>query len=59
MLTKILKATNTFILNGSCSMILVGGAMLVMGGLYRLGKELGYDISRAREARAERMNGNG
>jgi len=64
MLSKMLKVTNQLILEGSCGMLIVGGAMLVMANLYRFGKELGHDVYKIKAAKAykreaERMKKNG
>lgn len=54
MLKKVIQIGGKFIIEYSCSMIVVGGAMLVMGNLYRLGKELGEDYTCFKEARKAR-----
>lgn len=54
MLKKVIQIGGKFIIEYSCSMLIVGGAMLVMGNLYRLGKELGEDHIRFKEARKAR-----
>lgn len=54
MLKKVIQIGGKLIIEYSCSMIVVGGAMLVMGNLYRLGKELGEDRIRFKEARKAR-----
>lgn len=51
MLKKVIQIGGKFIIEYSCSMLVVGGAMLVMGNLYRLGKELGDDYVCFKEAR--------
>lgn len=51
MIKKLVQAGGKLIVEYSCSMLLVGGAMLVMGNLYRLGKEIGNDVMCIKEAR--------
>lgn len=59
MLKKIIQVGGKIIVEYSCSMLLVGGAMLVMGNLYRFGKELGADITEVREARRAKKEAKG
>lgn len=51
MLKKVIQIGGKFIIEYSCSMLIVGGAMLVMGNIYKLGKEIGEDYIQIKEAR--------
>ena len=59
MVKKIIQIGGKIIIEYSCSMLVVGGAMLVMGNLYRLGKEVGVDVIRLREARKAKKEAKG
>lgn len=59
MVKKIIQISGKIIIEYSCSMLVVGGAMLVMGNLYRLGKEVGADVIRLREARKAKKEAKG
>lgn len=59
MVKKIIQIGGKIIIEYSCSMLVVGGAMLVMGNLYRLGKEVGADVIRIREARKAKKEAKG
>lgn len=59
MVKKIIQIGGKIIIEYSCSMLVVGGAMLVMGNLYRLGKEVGTDVIRLREARKAKKEAKG
>ncbi|MBO6268830.1 MAG: hypothetical protein J6N19_06765 [Clostridium sp.] len=59
MVKKIIQIGGKIIVEYSCSMLVVGGAMLVMGNLYRLGKEVGTDVIRLREARRAKKEAKG
>ena len=59
MVKKIIQIGGKIIIEYSCSMLVVGGAMLVMGNLYRLGKEVGADVIRLREARRSKKDAKG
>jgi hypothetical protein len=54
MIKKIIQVGGKIIIEYSCSMLIVGGAMLVMGNLYRFGKELGQDIYTLKAIREKR-----
>lgn len=59
MVKKIIQIGGKIIIEYSCSMLVVGGAMLVMGNLYRLGKEVDADVIRLREARMAKKEAKG
>ena len=59
MVKKIIQIGGKIIVEYSCSRLVVGGAMLVMGNLYRLGKEVGTDVIRLREARRAKKEAKG
>ena len=59
MIKKMIQIGGKMIVEFSCSMLVVGGAMLVMGNLYRFGKELGADICSIREARKAKKEAKG
>lgn len=59
MVKKIIQIGGKIIVEYSCSMLVVGGAMLVMGNLYRLGKEVGSDVIRLRETRKAKKEAKG
>ena len=56
---KIIGKISNVIWQGSISILVVGGAVVVLGKCYSLGKEMGADFQEIREARRKGVKADG